>query len=76
MRQLNFRKRISVIVGCAQSTIGALASVFAYILYHNFFDVQVILNVPSRDVASYMTVSIVFGVLSVISGLFLAASNE
>jgi len=59
-------------VGLTQSIIGALASVFAYILYHNFFNIQGILNVPSEDVISYMMVLIVFGVLSVISGLFLA----
>ena len=76
MKGLSIRRKVSIAIGVAQSTMGVLASVFAYILYHNFFDVQVILNVPSRDVASYMTVSIVFGVLSVISGLFLAASNE
>jgi len=63
---------ISLAVGLTQSIIGATASVFAYILYHNFFNIQGILNVPSQDVISYMMVLIVFGVLSVISGLFLA----
>lgn len=69
---MSIRRKISIAVGLTQSTIGALASVFAYILYHDFFNIQGILNVSSQDVVSYMMVLIVFGVLSVISGLFLA----
>ena len=76
MKGLNFRRRLSIAIGVAQSSMGVLASVFAYILYHNFFSVQQILNVPSQDIAYFMMVSIVFGVLSVISGLFIVASNE
>jgi len=34
------------------------------------------LNVPSSDVASYMMVLIIFGVLSVISGLYLATCSD
>ncbi len=63
-------------MGCAQSTIGASATILAYVLYHNFFGVQVILNVLSQYVASYMMVLVVFGVLSVISGLFLVTSSD
>ncbi len=51
--------------------MGVLASVFAYILYHNFFSVQEILSVSSQDVAYFMMVLIVFGALSAIGGLFL-----
>jgi len=58
-------------VGLAQSVIGAFATVFAYALYHNFFGMREVLNVPQKDVLLYMLVLIVFGLLSIISGLFL-----
>jgi len=51
--------------------IGAFATVFAYVLYHNFFGIQEILNVPQKDAVFYMLILIVFGLLSIISGLFL-----
>lgn len=76
MKGLSLRKKISVVIGCTQSTIGASASIFAYLLYHNFLGVQVMLNVPSSDVASYMMVLIVFGVLSVVSGLYLITCDD
>lgn len=73
---MGIRRKLSIAVGVAQSSVGVSASVFAYILYYNFFSVQEILNVHSQDTAYFMMVLIVFGVLSVISGLFLVASNE
>jgi hypothetical protein len=45
--------------------------VFAFFLYHNFFGVQAMFNVPQKDVILYMLILIVFGLLSIISGLFL-----
>jgi len=48
-----------------------LAAVFAYVLYYDFFEVQTILSVPRTDVILYMFILIVFGILSIISGLFL-----
>ena len=51
--------------------IGALAAVFGYVLYYNFFEVQAALSVPQTDVLLYMFLFIVFGILSIISGLFL-----
>jgi len=68
---LSVRRKASIVVGLAQSMIGAFATVFAYILYHNFFGIQSVLNVPQKDVLLYMLVLIVFGLLSIISGLFL-----
>lgn len=58
-------------VGLAQSVTGASATVFAFLLYYNFFGMQAVLNVPQRDVILYMLILIVFGLLSIISGLFL-----
>jgi len=60
-----------MVVGLTQSVIGAFATVFAYLLYYNFFGMQTVLNVLQRDVILDMLVLIVFGLLSIISGLFL-----
>jgi len=68
---LSIRRKVSFIVGLAQSAIGALATVFAFILYHNFLGIQAVLNVTANDVILYMLILIVFGLLSIISGLFL-----
>jgi ABC-type Na+ efflux pump permease subunit len=65
------RRNVSIAVGLTQSIIGALATIFAYLLYHNFLGIQTMLNVPSKDVILFMLVLIVFGLLSIISGLFL-----
>jgi len=69
--QVGIRRKVSIAVGLAQSIIGASATIFAYLLYHNFSDVQVMLNVSPKDVVLFMLVLIVFGLLSIISGLFL-----
>jgi hypothetical protein len=58
-------------IGFAQGIIGGFAAAFAYVLYYNFFGIQTVLNVPQQDVLLYMLVLIVFGILSIISGLFL-----
>ena len=73
---LGLRKRISVVIGCTQSAIGAFASISAYLLYYNFLGVQAMLNVRSSDVASYMAVLVIFGMLSLISGLYLITCND
>ncbi len=66
------RRRVSIIIGLTQSMLGALAAVFAYVLYYNFFEVQAVLSVPQTDVLLYMFLLIAFGILSITSGLFLA----
>jgi hypothetical protein len=58
-------------IGLAQCMIGAFATVFAFLLYYNSFGMQAVLNVPQKDVTFYMLILIVFGLLSIISGLFL-----
>ena len=68
---MSIRKKVSIVVGLAQSVIGASATVFAFILYHNFLGIQTVLNVTAKDVVLYMLILIVFGLLSIISGLFL-----
>ena len=68
---MTIRRRASILIGLTQSMIGALAAVFGYVLYYNFFEVQTLLNVPRTDVLLYMFLLIAFGLLSIISGLFL-----
>ena len=71
---MTIRRKVSIIVGLSQSMVGAFAAIFAYLLYHNFLGIQATLNVPSSDVHLYMFILIIFGLLSIISGLFL--TNE
>jgi len=73
---MGIRRKASITLGLVQSVIGSLATVFAYLLYYNFLDVQTVLNVPQKDVVLYMLVLIVFGLLSIISGLFLLSGHE
>jgi len=68
---LGLRRRVSTAIGLAQSTIGALAAIFAFILYYDFSGIQTVLNVPQNDVLFYMLILIVLGFVSIISGLFL-----
>jgi len=65
------RKIVSKVVGVTQSGIGALAVIFAYILYYDLFDIQGMLNTSTQNVPLYMLILLIFGLLSVISGLFL-----
>jgi len=68
---LSIRRKFSVFIGLTQSVIGTIVTVFAYLLYHNVFEMQAVFNVPQKDVQLFMLILIVFGLLSIISGLFL-----
>jgi len=65
------RKVVLTVVGVAQSGIGMLAIIFAYILYYNLFDIQGMLNASAQNAPLYMLILLIFGLLSFISGLFL-----
>ena len=65
------RRIVGAAVGTLQAAIGVLAVIFAYVLYHNFFDVQSSMNVSGENVPVYMLLLFVFGFVSLISGLFL-----
>ena len=73
---MGVRRKATIAFGVAQSIIGSLATVFAYLLYYNFVDVQTVLSVPQKDIVLYMLVLIVFGLLSIISGLFLLSGHD
>jgi len=68
---VTIKRKFFIFVGLTQSIIGAFATAFAYMLYHNFLGIQTMLSVSSSDVLLYMLILIVFGLLSIISGLFL-----
>jgi len=68
---MEVRKIVSKVAGVTQSGIGVLAVIFAYILYYNLFGIQGMLNASAQNVPLYMLLLIIFGLLSVISGLFL-----
>jgi len=68
---MGLRRILTTIVGIVQSVIGALAIIFAYMLYHNFFNVRGFLDILGENVPVYMLFLFIFGFVSIISGLFL-----
>lgn len=68
---MEIRETVSRVVGLVQTAVGGTAMVFAFLLLHNVLNVQVVLGVSGKNIELYMLVSIVFGLLSVMSGLFL-----
>ncbi len=67
---MGFRRILVALIGALQSALGILAVIFAFVLYHNFFDIQSLMNI-SENVSIYMLLLFVFGFVSIISGLFL-----
>jgi hypothetical protein len=65
------RKTLSKIVGLMQTAIGGVAIVFAFLAFYNIFGVQTMLGATEADIGFYLSVFIIVGILSVISGLFL-----
>jgi len=65
------RKIVSKVVGVTQSGIGVLAIIFGYILYYNLFDIQGMLDASAQTVPLYLLLLLIFGLLSLISGLLL-----
>lgn len=67
---MGLRRTLAALIGALQSAIGVLAVIFAFVLHHNFFDIQSLMNM-SENVTIYMLLLFVFGFVSIISGLFL-----
>lgn len=67
---MGLRRILVSFVGALQAAIGVSAVILAYVLHHNFFDVQSLMNI-SENVPVYMLLLFVFGFVSIISGLFL-----
>jgi len=68
---MNIRRTLGIVVGLMQSVTAALVFIFACCLYFNFFGVQGQLNATVASYRFHVLVLLVFGFLSVISGLFL-----
>ena len=68
---MNARKILSKIIGLTQTTIGGIAMVFAFLSFYNVFGIQAMIGVSKESIGLYLWVFIIFGLLSLISGLFL-----
>jgi hypothetical protein len=65
------RKILSKTIGLIQTAIGGIAMVFAFLSFYNVFGIQAMLGVSPESIGLYLWVFIIFGLLSIISGLFL-----
>lgn len=68
---MEIREAISKVVGLMQTAVGGMSMIFAFLLLHNVLNVQSVLGLSGENIELYMLVFVVFGLLSVISGLFL-----
>jgi hypothetical protein len=65
------RKILLKIVRLMQAAVGGLFIVFAFFAFYNIFSIQTMLGATEADIGFYLSVFIIVGILSVISGLFL-----
>lgn len=68
---MNGKRILSKIVGLIQTAIGGLTMVFAFFLFYNILNIQAILGFSAEGIGLYLWTFIIFGLLSIISGLFL-----
>ena len=68
---MTIRRTLTNIVGVMQTALGGLAMVFAFLAYYNVFGMQTMLGVSAEGIGLYLWIFIIFGLLSVISGLIL-----
>lgn len=68
---MKIRKFVVTFFGVTQEVIGALAIVFAYVLYYNILDIRTNLEIPLEHVSVYLLLLFVFGFISILSGFFL-----
>jgi hypothetical protein len=68
---MNAKRILSKIVGLTQTAIGGLVMIFAFLSFYNVFGIQEMLGVSAEGIGLYLWVFIIFGLLSIISGLFL-----
>jgi uncharacterized membrane protein HdeD (DUF308 family) len=65
------RTGLARIIGFAQTTLGGTAMVFAILLFYGVFDIQTVLGFSAEETILYFWLFIIFGLLSIIGGLFL-----
>lgn len=68
---MKIRKFVVTFFGVTQEVIGALAIVFAYVLYYNILDIRTNLEILLEHVSVYLLLLFVFGFISILSGFFL-----
>jgi hypothetical protein len=66
------KRIISKVVGVIQTTIGGIAILFAFSVFYNIFNIQTVLGFTANTIVLYIWIFIIFGLLSIISGLFLS----
>ena len=72
---MGVRRIVSKAVGVLQALVGGAVVVFALLLFNDFFGLQGLLGVPLQNTELYVMVFVVFGLLSVVSGLFLLSEE-
>jgi hypothetical protein len=68
---MNAKSVLSKTVGLTQTAIGGVTMLFAFLLFYNIFDLQTTLGFAEGAIGLYLWAFIIFGLLSVINGLFL-----
>jgi hypothetical protein len=73
---MTIRRILSKIVGVIQIGIGGGSMVFAFLVYYNVFGTGTMLGISMEGVGLYLWIFIIFGLLSVISGIILYYEQE
>jgi hypothetical protein len=73
---MNAKKILAKIVGVTQTTIGCLIMLFAFFVFYNIFNIQATFGFAEDAIGLYLWAFILFGLLSVISGLFLVYESS
>jgi len=68
---MEIRRIVAAIIGIAQSAVGVLSAVLAFLLLCNILEVQTVFTVPPELLPLYLLVLVLFSIFSVLSGLFL-----
>lgn len=68
---MNAKRILLKIVGLTQTVIGGLIMLFAFFVFYNIFNIQAVFGFSVETIGLYLWAFIIFGLLSVISGLFL-----
>jgi hypothetical protein len=68
---MDAKRILSKIVGLTQTIIGGIVMIFAFLSFYNVFGIQEMLGFSAEGIGLYLWAFIIFGLLSIISGLFL-----
>jgi len=71
----NARKAVSMLIGGIQCSLGGLACIFAYLVYVSQ-SIQEALSIVPEEVSLSMFLLLVFGMLSILSGLLLVQEEN